>query len=1283
MGGARAVLLAGLCAVAVAAAPAGAAARGGVNRVETAPPASSLDALLAAAKGGGAADGGGKTPMSPALADLIGSLTRKRLNRHIAAGILGCLKDHVHAGDSILRDGGGRMPGQPWEDYTMAVLLERHPGVLPLVACMGLNNLIADEALAAAGSRLVWAAVSGLGLAGTADAADWLAQLLTRVPSPLTFTLGGHLLERVDPAPVASGSGSNGTQPAAPPLLSVFGASPDGFGVLHKALDRDKRLLQLGDVMGRLLVEMPRQPPKERARQSAAAGASAGAADPADPDDDPYGSLQWALGFEALFDSYGLGVDKAARAVLSDAARRVTQPAVVPPPWAARNGTAASPPAAAVAAAANATAAAPSARVAGRILPAPALAALSNALSVWALSRVWPNVAARRDAALASAASDGGSSRSGGAAGLADALLSAPHLVQLLGARDVLGRTPLHVAAVTGNAAAVGQLHTALLGVLVEDRSGGSGTDPRMAGAPERGSDSGGAAAAAATGAAWWPHAAAVPWLTDVAGYTPRALAAAHGHAHATAALEALETGVAEMARLRAREGVFLVPGGVCRLPADAPPGGADAVPLVFTPAAAGPAGLVPPEAAAAAAASPCPPYSTTLSSEDEAGVVSSILQAHGGSGGGSSGSDAEESSRAFIEAKRRRNRKGRKEGGGGGGAPPRAAGDDGSSADEEEAQAREATTQPRLRYVFNGPDFAGPYNAPLAAAAAAAAAAAGDAATLTLRPAAPVDRRYASSLAFSSRRGSGGGSAAAGATAADADAAAVVVDGASFPVAHVSEPAAAALAALAPDGAAAGAAAAGACDVDVLDFTGASSSSSAASASSSAPAGDVAALTARWLSDYLVPGRPVLLRGLLQRGGGEGAAAAAAAAVAPGGAAALSAVTPGALAAHPVLSATVVKAGAIPFGRRLGLSDVGVPLGGLIAALAGCAPSNGTAASSLGPLPEALRDALPPAAVTAARGLCATVAAALPSVEAGGAGTASPSAAPAATAASASASPTLKSGKRKKKGSASSSDAADGSSSGSSAKDSEEYDSVYAGARGGAAAGSRLFAFHRLRYLAGAAATGGGGGAPDAALARTLLTPLAFALNASLPAWRGPCASADAAALDAAEAGGGAGGGAAAHRRPPAAAARRRRLSPLLPLVDVSSGGGEPPSVYVFLGGPGSGQPVTAASPGGGETDRLSALAAGGATWLLQPPQAAGISSLPIADHVLQLAAAAAAAGSAGGSDGASSLPLRCAQAPGDVLYVPRGWAAGSLHTGAGLSSGWQVELVTPLARY
>ena len=874
-------------------------------------------------------------------------------------------------------------------------------------------------------------------------------------------------------------------------------------------------------------------------------------------------------------------------------------------------------------------------RALGRRLLTSHLARLQNALSVWTLGRLLSNVQNRREAAAN--APDAVTS----AAALADSLLTSPHLAQLLGARDVFGRTPLHVAAVTGNAEAVGQLHSAILSVLADH----SHPVPISDGSP----------VAAGIGMAWWPHAAALPWLSDVFGYTPTSLAATlHGSdSDVVAQLASLEGGVRQWVAAKAREGSYIVPLGVCVRSEDEG--------LRLVPAAAGPAGIValPSSSFSSASASAVCPFSPLMGDEDEQAMVRGIMTDRGGAADsngkaeGAASASADLNAAEYIAAKRRRNKE---RATGKGKAASQA---DGQSGSERKAAAQDddASSSPSaasyVPYTFDGPTFAPSYNAPLTSVAAAAAAHVGDATRAMARPAQPLQLpQYSSSLVKAVDA-----SVAADSSAADDN---DVSSGGTFKVGHVSATAARALQKLrsltvgSDDG--------GGCDVPVIDIA--------------TLEGGASSVGHSWLWDHLVPGRPVLIRGLFTEAPDAGTAGTGTAPSSKASAA-LAALTPSALlsssaAAVSSLSDLPIRAGPIPHSRRLGLSDVSLTLGQFISGLIACRQSGSNSSST----PTAAADVELARDFDAGK-LCPVLTAPEPQLTPPPPPSIGTSPSPPSSA-SATATKTLKSGHRKKKG-------------GKEGSTKESFDSVYAGAEGPSAAGSRLLVWHRLRYQPGT-------GLPsEAALVKQLVVPLAWALNASLPAYRGPHTDAELDVALASAVGGGSGSGsevqAAARvdadghavtspsssppRKPPA-------LTPVQPMVDAAT----PPSFYLYVGGPGSGQPLTSLLAGGGETDRLNVLAAGGATWLLQPPHQTHVSSVPIADHILHLLG-----GGGGGSSNSTvsssswsekpSLPLVCRQRAGDVLYIPRGWGAGSIHTGGGISSGLQVDIVTPLARY
>jgi len=350
---------------------------------------------------------------------------------------------------------------------------------------------------------------------------------------------------------------------------------------------------------------------------------------------------------------------------------------------------------------------------------------------------------------------------------------------------------------------------------------------------------------------------------------------------------------------------------------------------------------------------------------------------------------------------------------------------------------------------------------------------------------------------------------------------------------------------------------------------------------------GAAGALGAGWLAEHLVPARPLLLRGAL---GGSPAGAAAARALAPG------ALASGALRALPAAPAV------LPAAARLGLPAAEASLGAWLSALASCGARAHPAPFPLAPDFNA-------------SALCPLLTAEPAGGLAAGPRLSTPPPAPSAPPAS----------------------PARGLASGRRRPPRSEYASAWAGAGGlSAAGGGRLSVALPLRYS-------GPGASPAArALLGALAAPLAFALNASLPVWRGQGARAGAASSSAAAA---------------------APLAPLLPP-------GDAPGLTLLLGGPGSGTPVSTLSARGGEAERLWALGAGAALLLLQRPSQAHMSSVPMADHL------------------AAGLPaaeehLACAAQAGDLLYIPRGWGAGALYVGDSIATGFQLELVTPLSRY
>lgn len=109
------------------------------------------------------------------------------------------------------------------------------------------------------------------------------------------------------------------------------------------------------------------------------------------------------------------------------------------------------------------------------------------------------------------------------------------------------------------------------------------------------------------------------------------------------------------------------------------------------------------------------------------------------------------------------------------------------------------------------------------------------------------------------------------------------------------------------------------------------------------------------------------------------------------------------------------------------------------------------------------------------------------------------------------------------------------------------------------------------------------------------------------------------------------------------------------------------PPSSILpelYLGGPGSGAPMHF------HGDAFNALMWGGKAWFLLPPGEAHYSTVPPAVDQ----------GLLGGGGGGEGL-LRCKQAAGDVMYIPKGWGHAVLNLNT--SVGFAADFVTAFRRY
>ena len=116
------------------------------------------------------------------------------------------------------------------------------------------------------------------------------------------------------------------------------------------------------------------------------------------------------------------------------------------------------------------------------------------------------------------------------------------------------------------------------------------------------------------------------------------------------------------------------------------------------------------------------------------------------------------------------------------------------------------------------------------------------------------------------------------------------------------------------------------------------------------------------------------------------------------------------------------------------------------------------------------------------------------------------------------------------------------------------------------------------------------------------------------------------------------------------------------------------PPKPQFFLGPPGSGAPLH------WHKDAINYLAHGQKRWFLLPPQAARLSTTPVARWVARelphLASDDACTLAPGGPHCAP--PLECTQNAGDVIFVPAGWAHAVLNVET--SVGVALEFSTPL---
>jgi hypothetical protein len=367
--------------------------------------------------------------------------------------------------------------------------------------------------------------------------------------------------------------------------------------------------------------------------------------------------------------------------------------------------------------------------------------------------------------------------------------------------------------------------------------------------------------------------------------------------------------------------------------------------------------------------------------------------------------------------------------------------------------------------------------------------------------------------------------------------------------------------------------------------------------------AGAMAALRARFLADGVVPTRPILLRALLR------APLAAPRGAAEGSATAGDLLAPAGLATGP-LAKLNVRAGALPLARRLGLSDLRVTLAEYVTALTVCGRGDDE-----------------PAAWVAPRSFNASKLCPLLAVRHSAA-------------------------------------AINASAGGGGRKASSSHRSAYAASLDAAA--GRLWVQQRVPLPGNR----GGGAPPTGAspaalggLLRAIVEPLAFALDATVPVWRGPLGAPST----------------ATRVGPDGTLSSAPRARPReLPLVSLAGGeGGEPPAVFLFAGGAGSG-PQLSLNLAAPDADRLWGVAHGAAHVLLRPPADAWLSTVPIADELALLREWRASGEHAG-----AAAPLYCGAAQGDVLYVPRGWAAGAAFAGGGVTTGFQVDFVTPFARY
>jgi hypothetical protein len=111
------------------------------------------------------------------------------------------------------------------------------------------------------------------------------------------------------------------------------------------------------------------------------------------------------------------------------------------------------------------------------------------------------------------------------------------------------------------------------------------------------------------------------------------------------------------------------------------------------------------------------------------------------------------------------------------------------------------------------------------------------------------------------------------------------------------------------------------------------------------------------------------------------------------------------------------------------------------------------------------------------------------------------------------------------------------------------------------------------------------------------------------------------------------------------------------------------PPEVHFAFAVPGAGQSLR--QLGEEAPAALNVAVHGARRWFVLPPDRAETSSVPAllyAAHVLPRLPAKA-------------RPLQCDQRAGDVVFIPRRWAAGWLAVETG--AGYEVRFASPLDRY